>query len=371
MVAVLASLVAAGTLAGPAPQPRLLVAGPALAGDRVVWGEQRDGLNVLRSWPSASPLWQSASSWFSGPLAGSQTLVAFSRSYEGCPGRPGVVCPVETQAMAGPPYGSLRPLAPAERCSTGGGNRRVSVSGSLVAFFALNCSSSGGTVSVRDGARTVFRRAGAVCCDVAIAGSRLAWKSGGSVDVFDLRARRIVYRTNAPLLEPIAAFDVQADGKLAVVLGQAPDGRASLAWRAPGVAGLHRLRLRIVLPAQGPAVRLVGDRIVTVAAGPLGTSELVVAGLHGQVRTLARFSAPGTQAPGKQAGVEQAGAIDASASRVTWASRRITSRREDCPPPGQGRPCRLLETGTETIWVAGLTSGAPRPVARWAFTDSP
>ena len=366
MVAVLASLVAAGTLAGPAPQPRLLVAGPALAGDRVVWGEQRDGLNVLRSWPSASPLWQSASSWFSGPLAGSQTLVAFSRSYEGCPGRPGVVCPVETQAMAGPPYGSLRPLAPAERCSAGGGNRRVSVSGSLVAFFALNCSSSGGTVSVRDGARTVFRRAGAVCCDVAIAGSRLAWKSGGSVDVFDLRARRIVYRTNAQLLEPIAAFDVQADGKLAVVLGQAPDGLASLAWRAPGVAALHRLRLRIVLPAQGPAVRLVGDRIVTVAAGPVGTSELVVAGLHGQVRTLARFSAPG-----KQAGVEQAGAIDASASRVTWASRRITSRREDCPPPGQGRPCRLLETGTETIWVAGLTSGAPRPVARWAFTDSP
>ena len=30
-----------------------------------------------------------------------------------------------------------------------------------------------------------------------------------------------------------------------------------------------------------------------------------------------------------------------------------------------------VETGTETIWVAGLTSGAPRPVARWAFTDSP
>jgi hypothetical protein len=366
MVAVLASLVAAGTLTGAAPQPRQLVAGPALAGDRVVWGEQRDGLNVLRSWPSASPLWQSASSWFSGPLAGSQTLVAFSRSYDGCPGRPGVVCPVETQAMAGPLQGSLRPLAPAERCSAGGANRRLSVSRSFVAFFTLGCSSSAGTVSVRDGSRTVFRHAGAVCCDVAIAGSRLAWKSGGSVDVFDLRARRIVYRTDAPLLEPIAAFDVQADGKLAVVLGQAPDGRASLAWRAPGTAGLQRLRLRIVMPAQGPAVRLVGDRIVTVAGGPGSTSELVVADLKGHVRTLARFSAPG-----KKTGVEQAGAIDASGSRVTWASSRITSRREDCPPPGQGRPCRLLATGTETIWVAGLTSGAPRPVARWAFTDSP
>jgi hypothetical protein len=367
MVAVLASLVAAGTLAGPAPQPRVLVAGPALAGDRVVWGEQRDRLTVLRTWPSASPLWQSASSWFSGPLGGSQTLVAFSRSYDGCPGQPGVACPVETQAMAGPPGGSLRPLAPTERCSAGGANRRLSVSGSLVAFFALDCRSSAGMVSVRDGARTVFRHQ-AACCDVSLAGSRVAWRSGGSVDVFDLRARRIAYRTKAPLLEPIAAFDVQADGKLAVVLGQAPDGRASLAWRAPGTAGLQRLRLRIVMPAQGPAVRLVGDRIVTVAAGPGpgSTSELVVADLHGHVRTLARFAAPG-----RQTGVEQAGAIDANASRVTWASRRITSRREDCPPPGQGRPCRLLASGTETIWVAGLTSGAPHPVARWAFTDSP
>jgi hypothetical protein len=366
MVAVLASLVAAGTLAGPAPQPRQLVAGPALAGDRVVWGDQRAGLNVLRTWPTASPLWQSTSSWFSGPLAGSQTLVAFSRSYDGCPGQPGVACPVETQAMAGRPRGSLRPLGPAERCSAGGATRRLSVSGPLVAYFALGCSSSGGTVSVHDGARTVFRRAGAVCCDVSIAGSRLAWRSSGSVDVFDLRTHRIVYRVDAPLLEPIAAFDVQADGKLAVVLGQAPDGRASLAWRAPGTAGLQRLRLRIVMPAIGPAVRIVGDRIVAVTAvpgstGPASSSELVVADLHGHVRTLARFAAP----------VERAGAIDASGTRVTWASRRITSRREDCPPPGQGRPCRLLQSGTETIWVAGLTSGAPRPVARWAFADSP
>src|SRR5437870_1266498 len=135
MVAVLASLVAVGALAGPAPQPRVLSAGPALAGDRVVWGEQRDGLNILRAWPDTLPLWQSASTWFSGPLAGSPALVAFSRSYNGCPGQPGVACPVETQAVAGRPRGSLRPLAPAERCSAGGANRRLSISGPLVAFF--------------------------------------------------------------------------------------------------------------------------------------------------------------------------------------------------------------------------------------------
>jgi hypothetical protein len=361
MVAVLASFVAVGALAGPSPQPRLLVAGPAFAGERVVWGEQHDGLNVLRSWPDSSPLWQSASSWFSGPLAGSRTLVAFSRSYDGCPGQPGVACPVETQTEAGPPGGSLRPLARAERCSAGSANRRLSVSGTLVAFFALGCTSSAGTVTVHDGLRTVFRRQGAACCDVSLAGSRLASRNGGSVDVVDLGTLRLVYRTAAPPLEPIAAFDVQADGKLALVLGPASDGRAALAWRAPGAASLQRLPLRIVLPALGPAVRLVGDRIVTVAAGPGFSSELVVADLHGHVRTLARFAAP----------VEQAGAIDASADRVTWASRRITSTHVDCPPPGQGRPCRLLKSGTETVWVAGLTSGAPRPVARWAFADSP
>jgi hypothetical protein len=361
MVALLASLLAVGALAGPVPQPRLLVAGPALAGGRVVWGEQRDGLSVLRAWPDSSPLWQSASSWFSGPLAGSRTLVAFSRSYDGCPGQPGVACPVETQSVAGPPRGSLRPLAPAERCSAGGANRRLSVSGTLVALLALGCDASRNTVTVRDGARTVFRRQGATCCDVSLAGSQLAWRSGGSVDVFDLRTLRLVYRTAAPPREPIAAFDVQADGKLALVLGPAPDGRVALAWRAPGAAGLQRLPFRIVLPAQGPALRLVRDRILIVSAGPRSSSELIVTDLHGHVRTLARFASP----------VEQTGAIDATQDRVTWASRRITGTRVDCPPPGQGRPCRLLKSGTETVWAAGLTSGAPRPVARWAFADSP
>src|SRR5258705_13920259 len=103
MVTALASLVAGGALAGPAPQPRLLVGGPALAGDRVIWGEQRGGLSVLRSWPDSSPLWQSASSWFTGPLAGSRTLVGVFRSYDGRPGQPGAAFPVGTQAMARPP----------------------------------------------------------------------------------------------------------------------------------------------------------------------------------------------------------------------------------------------------------------------------
>src|SRR3989442_13382483 len=129
MVTLLASLLAAGALAAPPPQ-RALVAGPVIAGSRVVWGERVGGLSVLRAWPQQAPLWRSASSWLTGPLGGSQTIVAFSRSFEGCPGQPGVACPVETQAVAGPLRGALRPLRPAGRCPAGGGPRARRVPGS-------------------------------------------------------------------------------------------------------------------------------------------------------------------------------------------------------------------------------------------------
>lgn len=360
MLPLVASFVAAAALAGMGQQPRQLVAGPVLAGGRVVWGEQRDGLNVLRAEGEASPLWQSGLSWFSGPLAGSTSLVAFLRSFDGCPGGGGVVCPVETQPVAGPPRGSLRPLAPTERCTTGGRGRRLAISGSRVAYLALSCTSPSYTVIVSKNGRTVFRHA-ASCCDVSLAGGYLALKSGVFVDVFDLRTRRLITRTGPPPNTPIAAFDVQADGKLATVLGPGADGRTELAWRAPGTGVLHRLRLTAVLSVAGPAVRLVGDRIVFVSPGSGSSSRLVSADLLGHVHTHARFTRT----------VEQAGGIDTSLQSVTWASRLITSTRVDCPPPGQGRPCRLLKSGVETVWVANLTTGAPRVAGRWTFADAP
>jgi hypothetical protein len=361
MVGPFATLLAALALVAPARQPRMLVAGPALAGNRVVWGEQQEQLSVLRAWPDSTPLWESASSWFAGPLAASPALVAFSRSYEGCPGQPGVACPVETQTLAGPPRGSLRPLSAAERCPAGGPSRRLAVSGSLVAFLELGCDTSTRSVTVHRGSRTVFHQR-ASCCDLAFAGRYLAWRSGSAVNVIDLHTHRLLYRVAPPPGEPIAAFDVQSDGKLALILDPAQNGRRTLAWRAPGAPALHRLRFGALLTTQSPSVRIVGDRIVFEAAlGPGSTSRLAVADLRGRLRVLARFSAS----------VEQAGAFDATPDHVTWASRHITSSRMDCPPPGQGRPCRLLKSGTETIWLAGLTSGLPRPIVRWAFTDAP
>ena len=184
---------------------------------------------------------------------------------------------------------------------------------------------------------------------------RSAHEPGGVAD------RPTAERADRLKPEALAAFDVQADGKLAVVLAPAAGGGAALAWRAPGAAALHRLRLPVLLPFAGPTVRLAGDRIVVVSPGTGSTSELVSADLLGHVRTPARFTKS----------VEQAGGIDASEKSVTWASRRITSTRVDCPPPGQGRPCLLLKSGVETVWLARLTSGPSRVVARWAFTDAP
>jgi hypothetical protein len=362
MVGFLASLLTAGALLSAAsPPPRLLVAGPALAGDRVVWGEQQDTLSVLRAWPDSSPLWQNATSWFAGPLAGSATLVAFSRSYDGCPGLAGVACPVETQTLAGPPRGSLRPLGAPERCVAGGPGRRLAVSGALVALLELRCDGDVETVIAREGSRVLVERHGVSCCDVSLGGSYLAWRSGSAVDVLDLRTHRLAYRAEAPPGEPIAAFDVQADGKLALLLGPTRNGRVTLAWRTSGRATLHRLRLRVALQPVGPALRLIGDRVVTEAAEAGGATELVLTDLTGRVNVLARFTAS----------VEQSGAIDATSDRVTWASRQITSSHVDCPPAGQGRPCRLLKSGIETIWLANLTTQTPRPIARWAFTNAP
>jgi hypothetical protein len=345
-----------------AAPPRTLVAGPALAGKRVVWGEQRDSLSVLRAWPDNPPLWQNGSSWFAGPLAGSPRLVAFSRSYDGCPDQPGVACPVETQALAGPPHGSLRALGAPERCVAGGPSRRLAVSGYRVAFLEIGCNSPAPSVTVHNASRTVFRRQGVSCCDLALAGRYLAFRNGRSVRVIDLRTRRLVYRVDPPAGSGTVAFDIEDDGKIAVVFGPTPDGRTTVAWRARETPELHRLALSARLAQQGPAIRIVDDRIVFDAQiGSSSASQLVVADLQGRVRVVARFSGA----------VEQAGAFDATPAHVTWASRQITGTRVDCPPPGQERPCRLLKSGIETIWLAGLTSGTPRTIARWPFSDAP
>src|SRR5439155_1347178 len=94
-----------------------------------------------------------------------------------------------------------------------------------------------------------------------------------------------------------------------------PERRTDLCdrWHRPSTTHVHRLPLRIAAPASGPLLRLVGDRLVAERRAGAG-GELVVVGLGGTVRTLARFVRP----------LEAVGGFDASADGVTWASRKIT-----------------------------------------------
>jgi hypothetical protein len=211
----------------------------------------------------------------------------------------------------------------------------------------------------------VFRRTGVECCDIAPAGQTLAWRSGAAVDVFDLAARRLRFRAAPPAGASIAAFDVQADAKFAMLVGRQPDGHVTVAWRSAADPTLHPLQLAPVLPGNQPRLRLIGDRLVLETAPPatptdnVPRSALVVSDLAGRTRVLARFSGR----------LEQVGSLDASTRTVTWSSRRITRTRLDCPPPRQG--CTVKKTGTLTIWQAETAGGPIHAVARWAFTDAP
>jgi hypothetical protein len=352
----LATFAALAALLGVGAPQHQLTAGPVLAGERVVWGEQEDGVSALRIAGVASPVWESRPQWFNGPLAASASLIAFTRSFPGCATQSGVACPVETQAVSGPQGRSLRPVAPAERCTTGGRGRRVAVSGSYVAYLGISCASVTSSVLVRKQGQAVYRHA-ASCCDVALAWPYLAFRSDVLVDLIDLRTNRLVSTTASG--EQIAGFDVEADGALAILLGRNTTGRDVLAWRALGGV-LKRTPVAVAVPPTSAAVRFIGGRFVFVTPRPASRSELISMDLRGRRRNIAGFGGA----------VEQVGGFDASLHTVTWSSRLITATRTDCPPPGELRPCRLLKSGVETVWAAGLSAGAPRVVARWAFADA-
>jgi hypothetical protein len=260
---------AVAVLLGGAPTPsRTLVAGPALAGDRVVWGEQRGKTNVVVGAGSGALLWQGRSAWLAGPLAGSRSTVAFATNSNGCSGA-NTACPVETTFFARRPGHGWLPITSPVRCVSTAAGRTLAVSGPLVATVTPNCDSpSKATLLVRRDGRLVFRRTRVECCDVALAGPTLAWRSRGGVDVFDLATRRLRFRAAPPAGAPIAAFDVQADGKLAMLVGRQPDGHATLAWRSAADPTLHPLQLAAVLPGNQPRLRLIGDRLVSKPRRP-------------------------------------------------------------------------------------------------------
>ena len=372
IVAATAALLAVGP-GGAAPpgagDSRELWQGPVLAGDAVVWGEQADATASLHLWAPRGGervVYSDQRLNLTGTLAASPTRLAFERSYPSCAPQPNVVCPQAQDALAGPSAGPFTTLAPPRTCSVATIGNELAVDGGVAAYLEPRCGGDGMRVLVRDVAhhgRSILLADTAGAGDVAIAGRYVAWsdRRGGDVVVYDRLARRVSYRAR---VSPGAAvdvdlgLDVQRDGKLAVSyrpIEVARAGPTAVAWLSPSAPRPHVLPLR----GSDTRVRIADDRIAFVRFLTAKTSALVVADLAGRARTVARFVPP----------VRFRSGFDFDGRAVAWASDRVTATRVDCPPPGQGRPCVLRESGLTTIWRRAEPTGGAHVVARLPFVD--
>ncbi len=350
---------------------RVLWQAPVLAGDRVAWGEEAGAKGSLRLWTRSRGervVYSSDSLDLGRPLAASARLLAFQRSYPGCPPQPNFVCPQVQDALAGRPTGPFRTLVPRHTCFASTG-RALAVDAGVASYLEPDCAHGRVRVVVRDFAGDrpplVLRDAaatGTCCSDVAIAGRFVAWNDRGRVVVYDRVARRRAYRAivraaDAPGLE--LGFDLQPDGKLAVafrLIEVAEAGRTTVAWFSRSEPRPH------VLPIHGrnTLVRIAGNRIAFERFSSAKKSALAVTDLTGRVQTVARFAPP----------LRLRSGFDFDGRQIVWAQDRITATREDCPPPGQGRPCVLLESGVTKIWLRATPAGPARLVERLPFTDT-
>ncbi len=354
-----------------ADAPRVLWQGPVLAGDRVAWEEEAGAKGSLRLWtrgPGERVVYSSDSLDLGRPLAASADLLAFQRSYPSCPPQPNVVCPQAQDALAGRPTGPFKTLVPRHTCFASTGSA-LAVDAGVSAYLEPDCAHDRVRVVVRDVAHDrrplVLRDAavtGTCCSDVAIAGRFVAWNDRGHVVVYDRVSRRRAYRATmraagAPGLE--LGFDLQPDGKLAVafrLIEVAGVGRTTVAWFSRSEPHSHVLPLR----GRSTLVRIAGDRIAFERFSSAKKGALVVADLTDRVQTVARFAPP----------LRLRSGFDFDGRQIVWAQDRITATREDCPPPGQGRPCVLRETGVTTIWLRAIPAGSSHLVERLPFADT-
>ena len=375
ILAAAAALLATGS--GPAalggsPESRVLWQGPVFAGAAVVWGEETAGTGSLHLWTSgrARIIYRSKSLALTGALAASHTLLAFERSYPSCAPQPNVVCPQAQDALVGPPTGPFRMLVRPRTCSSANVGDAVALDGGVAAYFELDCERNRLQVVARDvvhDGRPVVLHDGFAsdgCCrGIAIAGRYVAWSNDrrGEVVVYDRLAHRLVYRVRVGGGNGASelGFDLQRDGKIAVAyrpLGSPGTRTVTIAWFSPATKRPHVLALR----GADTRIRIADDHIALERYLSPKRSALVVAGLGGGMQTVARFASPFRLRSG----------FDFDGRRIVWASDRVTATRVDCPPPGQGRPCVRVESGTTTLRLRVLSGGAPLAIDRLAFVDT-
>jgi hypothetical protein len=371
LVAAASLLIAGGEAAFIDPdQSRVVWQGPVLAGDAVAWAEESGGTGSLHFWNARRgdrAVYRSDSLALGRPFAASPTLLAFERGYPGCPPPAGHVCPEGADAVVGPLTGPYRILVRPRTCFLPGMENALALDRGVVAYVELDCTHQRLRVAVQDVGRRrpsrVLRDAPitADCCrDIAIAGKYVAWTERRDIVVYDRAARRVAYRARVrPVgIDSDVGFDLQADGKLAVafrLVELARAGPTAIAWLSPSSPSLHLLPFR----GTDTRIRIAGDRIAFHRFVSQERSALVVTDLKRRARTFARFAQP-TGLRG----------FDFDGQRLSWASDRITSRRVDCPPPGEGRPCIRRETGATSIWLRPVAATRARLIARLRFEDT-
>jgi hypothetical protein len=369
----------ARSISAPAGEGRVLVGGPVLAGDGVVWLEREgDEIRLERALPGLRPrvlLRQPTRDGWLEDVAASASVVAVERRTMVCPPpNPPIAytCSERRAVLEAGSRGGFRTVAPTDDCGGGSSSSPSSVdaSGTAVALGLNVCLAPDNrrrrVVLVR-----LDRPGSTLLCDSAqfapasrcegnarVAGRFVAWREGtNAIVVFDTRSGEVASRAPVPRT---VSFDLQADGTVVAAYHPGDAGvPASVAWHRADGPG-RTLPFRIVgANGRDPDVRIAADRILAERDLGRGASALVVSDLAGRTTRIARFKAP----------VRRDGGLDLDARRVTWASSRITSSRVDCPPPPSARPCVRRATGVTTIWVAPASGGAPRVVARLPFRD--
>jgi hypothetical protein len=330
-----------------------------LAGDGVAWSENDGAASVLRLWrpdQGTKVVFRSKTTNAGRGLVGSGPLLAFERSYPGCPAQPGVACPTLTDFALGPRTGPFRPIAAARKCafpfSEPGLDLAWTRTTSFVAYDALDCERERVTTFVQTTStppkRAVFRTVAlreACCAGLRLAGRFIAWSTdwNGRLTVVDRDRNHPVVsvRVGDGVSAKPLSFDVQSDGTLAVIAG----GR--LFWVSPESPQPHVIATQV-----SGAVRIARARVAYVRTGAVMLSDL-----RGHGRVVARFRRP----------ARLHGALDFDGARLAFSSDVVTRRWVDCPPPGQERPCVQRESGTTTIWSARAPGNALKKIARFAF----
>jgi hypothetical protein len=355
--AILAVALALSGSGAAADQSRVLWQGPLLAGDAVAWIEN-DSLHVWDARRGDRIVYRGESLAVTRPFAAAPTLLAFERTYPGCPPPPGHVCPEGTDALIGPLRGPFKALTRPRTCFLPAFGNALALDGSVAAYVELDCARQRLSVIVRSNGRSRVVHSAPLtdgCCrDLAAAGRYVAWSGVRDVVVYDRAAKRIAYRaTVGPAgISVDFDFDVQRDGKLALafrLVEVARAGPTTIGWFSRSEPRLHLLPFR----GRDTRIGIAGDRIAFERFVSAAKSELVVSDLAGRARIFARFG-----------GNLRLRGFDFDGRRLAWASDRIAARRVDCPPPGEGRPCIRRETGITSIKRDG------RLIARLRFEDA-